>query len=246
MRGIGDIFLDSLLDVVGENGLVASLSFTNSFRLPLKGNALDYCFSSDTPSTSGPLPKLLLRKGAKRSGHPTCSFVAIGRRSSEMLDEHNELSSSYRPIEWLVNNGGKFLNVGINESSPGFTSVHLVQEHLGLTKMFWGKYGVMYEKNGKKVLFQRRDLGGCSMGFNKFYTAYRKSGKLQEANIGKAASMLILARDSYDIEKGIIEKNPRFPLCDNKLCFQCRAMWKFNKRDILPFFMKYFFQKLMK
>ena len=54
-----------------------------------------------------------------------------------------------------------------------------------------------------------KENGGCSMGFGNFYKDYVLHSKLNAGFIGDAYSLMIKAKDAYDIEYPILEKNPR-------------------------------------
>jgi aminoglycoside N3'-acetyltransferase len=238
--GLGESLRGALLDAVGETGTVVSLAFTRTF--PLLRLDRTYVFDENTPTTSGALPKLLLETpGRVRSRHPTNSFVAVGARAAEILDGHDERSSSFQPMERLVALGGKQLVIGCVDDSPGFTTVHWAQHRLGLStrSLLRHRVGVLYARDGETRLFRRPDIGGCSMGFAKLYPDYERAGLLRKGPVGKAPSIAIDAAPALALEEQQLRRDPRAVLCDRPLCTFCRGTWWFNKREMALFYPRF-------
>jgi len=217
--------IEAFLDVIGIEGTLVSLSFTNSFCL--KRPDPNKPFRFDTPTYAGAIPRSMLKyPGAERSRHPTCSYVAIGKYSKFITKDHGPESPAYEPIRKIIILNGKMILVGCVSSSPGFTTTHLAEYDLGLYKriIFPSRNSVYYEDNqGSVKLFKRKDLGFCSNSFYKFYSYYVKAGILRSGLIGYAYSILVPAKEAYSIEKQILSKNPKFNVCDDPLCFLCNA-----------------------
>lgn len=237
---LGGTIVNALLDAVGEEGTIMGLSFTKTFLI-LRINK-DYIFDKDTPAVTGGLVRTMLEHPeAHRSKHPSNSCVAIGKHSYELLKDHDENSTCFLPIENLIKLNGKMILIGCVSESPGFTTVHLAQEKLGLSSksILKGFTGVYYRQGKDIKLFKRRDFGGCSSGFYKFYSDYVKKEKLKFGMIGNAYSVLINAKDAYEIELELIRKNNKYPLCNDPKCLTCRGTWWYNKWGMLNFYVKY-------
>ncbi len=217
--------IEAFLDVISVEGTLVSLSFTNSSLLKRPDPHKPFRF--DTPTYAGAIPGSMLNyPEAKRSRHPTCSYVAIGKYAKFITKGHGPESPAYEPVRKIIGLNGKMVLVGCVASSPGFTTTHLAEYDLGLMKriIFPGKDSVYYEDNdGLLKLFKRKDLGFCSNSFYKFYSYYVKAGILSAGLIGNAYSILVPAKEAYSIEKQILSKNPKFNVCDNPLCFLCNA-----------------------
>ena len=243
-----ETLIDALVHVVGPKGTVVTLTFTKQFRMPLNLDDRKYVFDANiTKSNAGILPNVFLKKeGAIRSSHPVCSFAAIGSKSQELLSGHTEESHSYKPIKNLVDLGGKMLIFGVIDTSPGFTTVHLAQHNAGLSTKFRGKFGVWYSKQGLTKFFNRKDIGGCSRGFGKFYDVYRRHGLLNEGKLFNQPAMLVAAADAYDVEFRLIRQNNKFPLCADPDCSSCRFMWKYNNWQAFKFVLRYFRLKMFR
>ena len=236
----GDLLISALLDVVGEEGTIMGLTFTKSFFFPKIDK--NYIYTEETPAVTGGLAKAMQKyPKSVRSKHPTNSYVAIGQYAYDLLNSHDENSSSFLPIKNLIRLNGKMILIGCVSESPGFTTVHLAQEELGLSSksILKGLVGVRYRKGSQVKLFKRKDFGGCSAGFYKFYSHYVRSGKLQCGIVGEAYSIAINARDAFEIELELIKKNNKYPLCDDPTCFDCRGTWWYNKHDMIKYYIKY-------
>ncbi|NRF64531.1 AAC(3) family N-acetyltransferase [Vibrio coralliilyticus] len=231
-------FLRALINVVGDEGTVVTLGFSKSYFFGRGAKAENHVFKHDTPPNIGALSNVaLFYEGAQRSKHPCNSFIAIGKNAQEILDGHDANALSYQPMEKLVSLNAKMLLVGCISDSPGFTTVHLAQEKLGLTKrsLLSGLMKVCYRDGDQLKTFSRRDFGGCSRGFSKFYEHYLAHGLLTAGKVGNADSIMVKAAEAFELEYSLIRNNPKFPFCDNPLCMTCRATWKFNVGEIPGF-----------
>lgn len=235
----GETLIDALLAAVGGEGTIIGLTFTRNFFLPRIDK--NYVYNVGTPSTAGGFANAMLQHPqAVRSMHPTNSYVAIGRDADAILDHHDESSTCFSPIQKVVDMHGKMILIGCVCDSPGFTTVHLAQEKLGLSSqsILRGLIGVYYEKDSQVKLFKKRDFGGCSNGFYKLYNHYVRNEKLASGTVGNAYSIGIKAQDAYKIDYDVIKNDNKYPLCDNPRCFSCRGTWWYNKSDMLPFYIR--------
>lgn len=238
--GLGEALIGALRDAVGPQGTLVGLAFTRNF--PLFRLDPGYVFRADTAPTTGALAKLLLEQpGARRSRHPTNSFVAIGAGAERVLEGHDETAPCFLPMRALLELRGKQVLIGCAESSPGFTTVHWAQHELGLStrSLLSGRVGVLYEKDGEVRRFRRRDIGGCSRGFARFYSDYVRAGVLKTGQVGRAYAIAVDAAQAYPIEYQRLRRDPRYALCDDALCLFCRGSWLYNKRDMPAFYPRY-------
>ena len=239
-------FLEGLLEVLGSKGTLMGLSFSNSYFFPFTSKEI---FTKDSTTSSGGFSKAMLSHPESfRSLHPTNSYVAIGENAEYIIKGHNENSKCYTPISKLIELRGKMLLAGCIESSPGFTTIHYAQEVLGLTEKSFLKNlkGIKYKKEDIIKTFLRKDYGGCSNGFKKFYSLYLDKGLLHQFKVGDAASIMIDANKAYELELKILKTKPHYLLCDNHICFSCRATWKNNKKDIIPYCINLFLKKIIR
>ncbi len=221
-----------ILKIIGEKGTLVGLSFTDSSLFGIGGKEPKKVFTKESKSNAGAFSNSLISMHAvQRSAHPTNSFVAIGYHAEHIVKDHGPASLSYTPMKKLVELDAKMLLVGCIEDSPGFTTVHLVQEELGLTRKSLFSYlkHAFYLDHGSIKRFIRKDLGGCSKGFGKFYPYY---DEIKRGKIGNADSMLIRCQDAYSVEFSLIKADPTIALCDNKTCLGCRCSWLYNLKDI--------------
>lgn len=217
--------IDAFLDVVNLDGTLVSPSFTGSSFLKKPDPSKP--FRVDTPTYAGAFPGTMLTyPEAKRSRHPTCSYVAIGKNAEWITANHGPESPAYEPIRKIIDLNGKMALVGCVASSPGLTTTHLAEYDLGLLNrvIFPWLNTVYYEDDdGTLKLFRRKDLGLCSNSFYKFYSYYVNAGILKAGLIGNAYSISVPAKEAYSVEKQILSRNPKFNVCDNPSCFMCNA-----------------------
>ncbi|MCS3726380.1 AAC(3) family N-acetyltransferase [Bradyrhizobium betae] len=235
--------LDGIRRVIGPGGTIVALAFTDDFYFWQRKRALQSPFHAKAPAGTGALPQMLLDNPLSiRSLHPTNSFVALGPNARLIVEGHNEKSTSFYPIEKLMQLGGKLALIGCVESSPGFSTVHRVQEDLGLADrtLLSGLRLCAVRQEKSYRWFFRRDIPGCSAGFGKFYSEYEQEGILSRGSVGGALSMLADAAAAYRVERRILEKDPTAAFCDDPSCTSC------GMRTYSPNRMRRFFLSLPK
>lgn len=229
INGGAQTFIDALLEVVGAEGTIVSLAFTGGafLKKPKKADA----FHRLKESYAGALPnEMIKREDSFRSRHPMCSYVAIGKYAKEITEGHDHNAPAYEPIRKIVEYQGKAILVGCVESSPGFTTTHLVEQDLGMLRIpMFSRFVKTYyiNEHGEYKIFKRKDPGLCSSSFYKFYAHYVKKEVLRSGYIGGAYSILASAKECYEIDRSILLADKKFNICDSKDCFTCNL----DRRD---------------
>ena len=187
------MLMRALLSVVGSQGTIVALTFSNSHLRPNKRP--DQVFDRNFPSVTGGFAEAVRTwPGARRSRHPLNSFSAIGAKADEIIHGHDVNSACFAPMEKLIGLQGKMVLIGCVASSPGFSTVHLAQFHLGLSYRTWmsGLGGILWrDDDGTVKVFRRRDIPGCSAGFSNYYSSYVRLGLLKTSVVGGAYSAAI-------------------------------------------------------
>jgi len=218
--------LDGLLEAVGgSEGLLIAPAFTPvSWRW--SGNKVS--FHAKTRSNSGALASILLAAtGSCRSAHPSHSFVALGGRAADFLADHDHRASAFAPMRKVIDANGKMLLIGCNRESPGFSTVHYVQDELGLSRRHYGKY-LYCVALGDGRIWRPQEDPGCSRGFDKLYRHYMRDDNFHTAFVGNAFSILVDASRAYRTEREIIGKDPLAVICDDPACISCRILRGYN------------------
>lgn len=231
-------FLEALFKVVGNEGTIVVSTFTTNYFIPFISKK--DIFTINSPPNTGGFAKLILaHPDVVRSTHPTNSFAAVGPHSEHILQGHDASASSYLPIQKLIEIGAKCINVGCVSSSPGFTTTHWAQYVLGqsVQNILSGWLGAYYFENGQRHLFKRRDFGGHNPGAIRLYGHYISNGILKMGKVGNAAAVLGESAKLYEIDLKIMKEDPRYILCSSPTCFDCRATWLYNKREMILYFL---------
>lgn len=228
-KGVGQSLLDALLEVVGPEGAVVALTFTEiQDASTSKPTAI---FTDDARTNTGVFASLVLNHpGRLRSKHPTNSIAAIGAQARRLVEGHNEDSPAFSWIERLIECQGKQLLIGCVESSPGLSTIHYTQEELGLSarSLRSGRDGAyVVDEGGALRWVPRQHIPGCSMGFGKMYGPYVRAGVLNAGFIGEAYAIMATAAEAAAVERPVIAANPAAVLCDRPTCRSC-ASWSYN------------------
>jgi aminoglycoside N3'-acetyltransferase len=178
-------------------------------------------------TTSGSLGRLVSQlDGAMASSHPSHRFSGLGPRVSDVLRQHDENTACFYPIGELARRHDiSMLLLGCGSESPGFSTVHVVQNELGLTRKHLLRYFLRwdFEKDGRIKSVAPSESPGCSMSFDKFYPAYEQDNNLIRGTLmGTEYLFVPSARRAMEVERAILSKTPRFVECGRPTCLTCR------------------------
>jgi aminoglycoside 3-N-acetyltransferase len=220
--------LKGFIRALGSEGTLVVPTFTN---VSTRWSKERYTFSRSSPTNCGAFSHAVLNHPeGRRSTHPTHSFAAIGPLAQEILGDHDETKTPFHPIRKLIGLDAKMLLVGCNKESPGFSTTHYVQSELGLSSKHWTRYlyDVSYEKDGRNVKWTPSEDPGCSMGFDKLYPSYIRAENFITGDVGGAYSILVRARNAYEVDRDVLARNPLAVLCDRADCVSCRILRGYN------------------
>jgi aminoglycoside 3-N-acetyltransferase len=227
-------------DVLGEEGCFIAGSYTKTFfRFKKDTNIV---FNPDAKTDLGAFANAMLKyPSAIRSKHPTHSCIGIGKNVERFLNNHDVNSSSYKVLDNILKENGKFLMLGTLDKKNAPQAMHLAQENLGYSKYNpykWFFQTYYFDKNNQKKLYTKIDYGGCSAGGYKLFGPLIVENAIEIQYVGNAKSALMDAKLSYDVISNILIKNKQFILCDDTNCTQCYGNFFYNGWKIIPFFIK--------
>ena len=235
-------WINLLLELVGNKGAIVFAAYTKLFFRFKKKN---HCFERFSPTTAGSLPNAVIMHPASiRSSHPSNSVIGIGEVIRPILEKHNSKSMSYSVMGSLIKEPNcKFLMIGTLDKKNAPQAMHYVQEELGHTKLNLYKYLLQtyYVENGVKKLFTKKEFGGCSSGGYKLFSYLVINNAVKFGTVGKAATAIMPAKESYDIIKQVLIKDHKIIKCDNKKCLNCYGNPFNNNFGIISFYFKLLF-----
>ena len=122
----GELFIQSLQEVVGGNGTLLFPSFNWDF---CKGIAFDYRY---TKGKTGALGNVALKMpGFNRTQHPIYSFAVWGKAQTELAAMKNHSAwGEDSPFAFLHRNNGKVLTIGLPKAVSTF--IHYVEQMVGV------------------------------------------------------------------------------------------------------------------
>lgn len=175
---------------------------------------------------SGALGRLVAGlPGAVVSRHPTHAFAGQGERVAQALGRHTGETACFSPIRELAETSDfSMLLVGCLEESPGFSSVHVAQNMLGLSQRHLVRYLLRWDVEVDGVIRSRvaPEAPGCSDSFDKFYPRYEQDGNLQRGEWDGVPWIFVpSARKALQTELAILKDEPRFVKCGKRLCPTC-------------------------
>ena len=214
-------WLEILEDVVGSEGTIIAASYTST---TLRFSKEKIIFTRDSLTTSGAFSKIILSSDkCVRSGHPTNSYAGIGPLAQEILSPQDSTGLSYDPIGRIIALGGKNLMLGTIDAMNAPMVLHYVQEIAGYTKKhpLSGFSQAFYKENDGVHRFVRTDVGGCSSGAIYLYGFLLRGKKTNFGFVGSAPSIVVDAKESFDIVHDIFSQNRHLTYCNDYSCVSC-------------------------
>ena len=223
--------VEALIEAVQPAGTIVTDSFVDPFPLPLTKRQARILSNRHTPSYAGAIANAMLKHPkAECSRHPIQRFVAIGYHAEKLMTDHKPESDAYDVLSVMADSGiGRNLKIGPDEKVVGVGTTHVAIGRIGFRQKR-KPYGINYlDDNGDVKLCKRNWSGGCGVGFNNFIPLYRENGCiLSEGFIGQAPSKVTDMAKTLALELEVLQKNPRFFLCHDPACYDCRTSWEFS------------------
>jgi aminoglycoside 3-N-acetyltransferase len=169
------------------------------------------------------ISKILLKTpGTITSAHPSHQFTGTSGLAY-ILAEHDYRKSCFWPIKRLAETTDSgMLLLGCLDESPGFSTVHAVQEEYGLTKKHLVRFLYRWDIGPNQKSIVAPEIPGCSLSFDKFYKFYQEAGILESGEFFDLRFLYIKSmREAMKIEKNILGRNPRFIRCHKRVCITC-------------------------
>ena len=231
---------DIFTELIGPTGSLSLAAYTSGFfRFSSSKKTL---FDRFTPTYAGSFPNYLIKdKTSIRSNHPTNSLVGFGVNLKSIFQNHDHNSLSYSVMGKLADlPQSKHLMIGTVDKKNAPQSMHYAQELLGYTKKhpFKGLFQINHIVNGKKRIFSRNDIGGCSSGGYKIFGSLMLKQMVKTGYVGNAYSTIMPAKESIECAKNALLQNKRLVMCDNKSCADCYGSWNYNRTGILSFYFR--------
>jgi aminoglycoside 3-N-acetyltransferase len=236
VEGGPEAVVDALLEVLGADGrapegLLIVPTLSNTFIGRDTGTA-EYAFDrTTTPSRVGLITNTVRqRPNALRSGHPTHSLAAIGRRAAELVADGLHLPRTFdrtgpygRYVRWRA----KILFLGCTLAAN--TTFHAVEDWLELPYIANWRGRALVHRHGRNVPM---DITFVPGGHRDFYSKDRRTkieqvlsdaGALTEGRVGEARCLLLSAQDCVRLTAERILTEPDILLCDTPTCEFCAA-----------------------
>lgn len=159
------------------------------------------------------------------SSHPSHAFTGRGSRVEEVLRRHTAETPCFSPVRELAENFDfSMLLVGCLDDSPGFSSVHVAQNMLGLSQRHLIRYLLRWDAEVDGAIRSRvaPEAPGCSTSFDKFYPHYQRDGNLLRGEWDGVPWIFVpSALRALQVELSILREEPRFVKCGKWLCPTC-------------------------
>jgi aminoglycoside N3'-acetyltransferase len=178
-------------------------------------------------TNSGALGKMVADlPGAVLSAHPTHAFAGVGPRVRQVLSSHNASKACFAPVGELADQEDfSMLLLGCVDESPGFSTVHVAQQRLGLSQLHLLRLLLRWDTlhDGRWSSVVAPEAPGCSASFGKFYPYYEAEGNLVRGEWGGVSWLFVpSARRALSTEIQLLSERGRFVDCGRWNCLSCR------------------------
>lgn len=178
-------------------------------------------------TNSGALGKqIAANPGSVLSRHPTHGFAGFGERVAPVLAVHSSKTSCFYPVGELADRYDfSMLLLGCVQESPGFSTVHVAQHRLGLSKLHLLRFLLRWDDvtDGARRSRVAAEAPGCSLSFDKFYSYYEKDGNIVRGDwLGVSWVYIPSAKRALQSELELLRMRGRFVDCGRLTCLSCR------------------------
>ncbi len=239
VEGGAEMLIDTLLEIVGEEGTLITDSFVKTFPLFAKSFNKKNISNNETPSYAGLITNIMLKhQKSYRSNHPIQKFCAIGKLAKELTTNFTASSEPYGFLKKMAELDAKNLRIGGADKVVGVGTTHVAIEHFQYKQKRLGK-GMFFLKDSNKKLFVENWADGCPVGFNNLLPAYKTNNcVLGESKVGNAESILTSMKKTLAFEIDLFQKEPDAFLCDDSSCINCSFNWEYSKNNAFSTFWK--------
>ncbi len=206
---IGQMFLDAVFDVIGNDGTFVVPTFSYSF---VNGQDFD---PANTPSVCGALTEFVRHQdGAFRSHQPDFSVTAIGAKADALTNDMP--AHAFGPDSFFArfeNANGKFCNFNFD---AGSTFVHYVERDIGVPyrydKTFHGNVVIDGTPTPSHSTWFVHDLSAPSFeaAFEPLHQKAVATGIAKIIPLGRGSVCTVGARDTRRLIEETIQREPFF------------------------------------
>lgn len=203
---LANFVIDSLLEIIGDDGTMVVPTFTYSFT---KREAYNV---EDTTSTVGTLSEVFRKRNdARRSIHPIFSVAAIGPKVDFLTQNLDKTSFGKDSVfQRLLDTDAKYMFYGIDAESCTF--IHLIEKNFGVPyrfdKIFSGEIianGVKYKDT---YTFYVRYLDKNVVTYlTRFQTDLEETGAMIKVKLGNGNIRAISTKQLYDEGMKMLERD---------------------------------------
>ena len=204
-----ELFKKAIFQVVGTKGTWAMPTFSYSF---FRRQTYD---KETAPAQMGILSEMLRRDPKSlRSDDPNFSIAAVGENAIG-LTENSPVHSFGPDSFWdrFLTLDGKICNFNFDSGS---TFIHYVEKRLSVPYRYDKAFkGTRVENGSEKMdmfyhFVHDLDKPELAADFRAFDAKAKQSGRAKIANLGRGQIVVISARDTFDLIKKELRKNPMF------------------------------------
>lgn len=160
-----------------------------------------------TPSNVGAMPEYFrTREGVSRSVHPTHSVCALGRRASELLDDHildSTPCGGNSPFHKLAETNGKIVMLGCG-LKPN-TTMHALEEYVEPPYLF-GPVRSYAIRDHQRAAFQKEYRTHNFKGYEQRYDKVMELDTGSFLRKGQALQAITYVLDAPNLKRAVLNK----------------------------------------
>ncbi len=212
-----NVLLDSVMDIVGEEGTVLIPTFNWDF---CKGRTFDI---RKSPSQTGSIGKIALKRDDYiRTKHPIYSFAVWGAAAKELAAMDNRSSfGADGPFRWCRDHDTKNVFIDV-ECQHSYTFVHYVEEMVGVPYRYLKNFTAGYiDEDGNESIrtysMHVRDLrADIYVTIYPYEEEFKAAGASRRYEVNGIPMKTISMGKTYDIILRDVRDNNSSKLCEYK------------------------------
>lgn len=238
INGGPKVFLDALIDVIGEEGTIILTAFPKLYMRQFRWFHKNKIFSKDNPPK--PLTGVMSviaqsYPNAMMSENLTHPFIVIGKHSEYLTRNYDYSKESY----WVINEAIKKFNCKcLRVGGEEFTgTTHLAFTAILKEKGYYQRglvEGLYVLEKGKLIWREIENTIFCSKAFfENMQPMVKEFSVINEGSIGAAIAVLTDMKKSLAKEIELLRENIMYIVCNDKDCMTCRFQNDFSSNKYM-------------
>lgn len=239
IKGGPKVFLDALLDILGDEGTIILTAFPKKYISQLRFfyRRKVYSDMNRPKPTTGVMAKVASQfTNAKVSKKIDAPFIVIGKYANYLTQNH----TYERDVYWLLEEAiyrfnCRCLRIG---GEPYIGTTHMSLNNIFIKHNYYQKRirnGLYIKDNDKIKWINTSNVVFCTNGFKNYIPKILPKIIIKDGTLGNGYAIITDMKKSIEEEMRLLEIDINNILCEDINCLLCRTTYKFSDTKKLIF-----------